>query len=128
MNLPPQSLVANPIRQNMPTIKVEPDGDDQAEMAEIANGMFRRIQYNSSASHVYANAVEHMVNANLDGVEFVCANTDAQALTTSKAERIIQMGVQVTEGLGAGSQPEVGRAAAEEAREEIREQLQGAVR
>lgn len=53
--------VSNPIRQNMPTIKVEPDGDDQADMAEIANGMFRRIQYNSSASHVYANAVEHMV-------------------------------------------------------------------
>lgn len=53
--------VSNPIRQNMPTIKVEPDGDDQASMADIANGMFRRIQYNSSASHVYANAVEHMV-------------------------------------------------------------------
>lgn len=53
--------VSNPIRQNMPTIKVEPDGDDQSQMAEIANGMFRRIQYNSSASHVYANAVEHMV-------------------------------------------------------------------
>lgn len=53
--------VSNPIRQNMPTIKVEPEGDDQGKMADIANGMFRRIQYNSSASHVYANAVEHMV-------------------------------------------------------------------
>jgi Phage P22-like portal protein len=53
--------VANPIRQNMPTIKVEPDGDDQKEMAEVVNGIIRRIQYNSSASHVYANAVEHMV-------------------------------------------------------------------
>lgn len=53
--------VSNPIRQNMPTIKVEPDGDDQSDMAEIANGMFRRILYNSSASHVFANAVEHMV-------------------------------------------------------------------
>lgn len=53
--------VSNPIRQNMPTIKVEPDGDDQSQMAEIANGLLRRIQYNSSASHVYANAVEHMV-------------------------------------------------------------------
>lgn len=53
--------VSNPIRQNMPTIKVEPDGDDQSDMAEIANGLFRRIQYNSSAGHVYANAVEHMV-------------------------------------------------------------------
>src|SRR5712671_5519927 len=54
------------------------------------------------------------------------ANTDAQALTSSKAERIIQMGVQVTEGLGAGSQPEVGRAAAEEVIEEIRDHLTGA--
>jgi hypothetical protein len=53
--------VSNPIRQHMPTIKVEPDGDDQEQMADIANGLFRRIQYNSSASHVYANAVEHMV-------------------------------------------------------------------
>ena len=53
--------VSNPIRQNMPTIKVEPDGDDDSYMAEIANGLFRQIQYNSSASHVYAGAVEHMV-------------------------------------------------------------------
>ena len=53
--------VSNPIRQNMPTLKVEPDGDEESDMAEIANGLFRRIQYNSSASHVYANAVEHMV-------------------------------------------------------------------
>lgn len=53
--------VSNPIRQNMPTIKVEPDGDDDSDMAEIANGLFRQIQYNSSASHVYAGAVEHMV-------------------------------------------------------------------
>lgn len=53
--------VSNPIRQNMPTIKVEPDGDDDKDMADIANGLIRRIQYNSSASHVYANAVEHMV-------------------------------------------------------------------
>src|SRR5919106_1402847 len=60
------------------------------------------------------------------GCDFVVANTDAQALTLSKAERIIQMGVQVTEGLGAGSQPEVGRAAAEEVIDEIRDHLQGA--
>lgn len=53
--------VSNPIRQNMPTIKVEPDGDDQSDMAEITNGLLRRIQYNSSAGHVYAQAVEHMV-------------------------------------------------------------------
>jgi hypothetical protein len=53
--------VSNPIRQNMPIIKVEPDRDDDDDMAEIANGLLRRIQYNSSASHVYAQAVEHMV-------------------------------------------------------------------
>ena len=53
--------VSNPIRQNMPTLKVEPDGDADLDLAEVANGLFRRIQYNSSASHVYAQAVEHMV-------------------------------------------------------------------
>src|SRR3954451_23544570 len=72
------------------------------------------------------NAVNNMINSGLVGCEFVVANTDAQALTLSKAERIIQMGVQVTEGLGAGSQPEVGRAAAEEVIEEIRDNLSGA--
>jgi cell division protein FtsZ len=72
------------------------------------------------------NAVNNMIAAGLQGVDFVVANTDAQALTTSKAERIIQMGTQVTEGLGAGSQPEVGRAAAEEVIDEIRDHLTGA--
>jgi cell division protein FtsZ len=72
------------------------------------------------------NAVNNMITAGLQGVDFVVANTDAQALTTSKAERIVQMGVQVTEGLGAGSQPEVGRAAAEEVLDEIRDHLSGA--
>jgi cell division protein FtsZ len=72
------------------------------------------------------NAVNNMIAAGLQGVDFVVANTDAQALTMSKAERIVQMGVQVTEGLGAGSQPEVGRAAAEEVLDEIRDHLSGA--
>jgi cell division protein FtsZ len=72
------------------------------------------------------NAVNNMITSGLQGVDFVVANTDAQALTMSKAERIIQMGVAVTEGLGAGSQPEVGRAAAEEVIDEIRDHLQGA--
>ena len=72
------------------------------------------------------NAVNNMITAGLQGVDFVVANTDAQALTTSKAERIVQMGVQVTEGLGAGSQPDVGRAAAEEVVDEIRDHLSGA--
>jgi cell division protein FtsZ len=73
-----------------------------------------------------SNAVNNMITAGLSGVDFVVANTDAQALTLSKAERIVQMGVAVTEGLGAGSQPEVGRAAAEEALDEIRDHLAGA--
>src|SRR3978361_956702 len=72
------------------------------------------------------NAVNNMITAGLQGVDFVVANTDDQALTMSKAERIIQMGVQVTEGLGAGSQPDVGRAAAEEVIDEIRDHLTGA--
>jgi cell division protein FtsZ len=72
------------------------------------------------------NAVNNMITAGLIGCDFVVANTDAQALTLSKAERIIQMGVRVTEGLGAGSQPEVGRAAAEEVIDEIRDHLSGA--
>lgn len=71
------------------------------------------------------NAVNNMIESGLQGVEFVVANTDAQALMSSKAERIVQMGIQVTEGLGAGSQPEVGRAAAEEVIDEIRDQLAG---
>jgi cell division protein FtsZ len=55
------------------------------------------------------NAVNNMINAGLEGVDFVVANTDAQALSMNKAERIIQLGLGVTEGLGAGSQPEIGR-------------------
>src|SRR5512135_2500018 len=73
------------------------------------------------------NAVNNMITAGLQGVDFVVANTDAQALTMSKAERIIQMGAQVTEGLGAGSQPEVGRTAGEEVIDEIRDQRTGAL-
>jgi cell division protein FtsZ len=71
------------------------------------------------------NAVNNMIAAGLQGVDFVVANTDAQALTKSKSQRIIQMGTRVTQGLGAGSQPEVGRAAAEEVIDEIRDHLTG---
>ena len=72
------------------------------------------------------NAVNNMIASGLQGVEFIVANTDAQALSMSRANRIIQMGAQVTQGLGAGSQPEVGRAAAEEAIDAIRDHLTGA--
>jgi cell division protein FtsZ len=71
------------------------------------------------------NAVNNMITAGLQGVDFVVANTDAQALAMTKADRVIQMGVQVTEGLGAGSQPDVGRAAAEECLDEIIDHLNG---
>ena len=71
------------------------------------------------------NAINNMIVSGLSGVDFVVANTDAQALGSSRAQRIIQMGLQVTEGLGAGSRPELGKAAAEEALEEIRDCLAG---
>ena len=71
------------------------------------------------------NAVNNMIEAGLQGVDFVVANTDAQALTQTRADRLIQMGVAVTQGLGAGSQPEIGRAAAEETLDEINDHLTG---
>ncbi|MCH7864771.1 MAG: cell division protein FtsZ, partial [Proteobacteria bacterium] len=72
------------------------------------------------------NAVNNMIRSELEGVDFVVANTDAQALEQSRTERRIQLGVNITQGLGAGSRPEVGRAAAEEAIEEILAELDGA--
>lgn len=72
------------------------------------------------------NAVNHMIKSNLEGVEFICANTDAQALKGVDARTILQLGTSVTKGLGAGTDPEVGRKAAEEDRERIMEVLQGA--
>lgn len=69
------------------------------------------------------NAVNNMINAGLQGVDFVVANTDAQALAMSKAERVIQLGAAVTEGLGAGALPEVGQAAADECIDEIIDHL-----
>ncbi|MEM9013452.1 MAG: cell division protein FtsZ [Pseudomonadota bacterium] len=71
------------------------------------------------------NAVNNMIDKQLEGAEFVVANTDAQALQQTEASRRIQLGVRVTEGLGAGAKPEVGRAAAEESIEEIVDHLAG---
>lgn len=71
------------------------------------------------------NAVNNMIESKLEGVEFAVANTDAQALTQSAAERRIQMGTALTEGLGAGSEPQIGAAAAEEAMPEIIDHLAG---
>ena len=71
------------------------------------------------------NAVTNMIKSQLEGVDFVVANTDAQALSNNKAERKIQMGSHITQGLGAGARPEVGHAAAEESLDEIVENLSG---
>ncbi|MBM3559405.1 MAG: cell division protein FtsZ [Alphaproteobacteria bacterium] len=73
-----------------------------------------------------SNAVNNMIAENLEGVEFVVANTDAQALALARAERRIQLGVTITHGLGAGARPDIGRAAAEEALDDIVDHLQGA--
>ena len=72
------------------------------------------------------NAIEHMVTADVEGVEFVCANTDAQALRNSSARTVLQLGTDVTKGLGAGANPEIGRQAALEDIERIRDVLAGA--
>ncbi len=72
------------------------------------------------------NAVDNMIALNLQGVEFVVANTDAQQLMHSRADRRIQLGPHLTQGLGAGAKPEIGRAAAEEASEELARHLEGA--
>ncbi|PIV35035.1 MAG: cell division protein FtsZ [Lysobacterales bacterium CG02_land_8_20_14_3_00_62_12] len=72
------------------------------------------------------NAVAHMVNAGVDGVDFICANTDSQALRHCPAKITLQLGGNVTKGLGAGANPEVGKQAAMEDRERLRELLSGA--
>jgi len=72
------------------------------------------------------NAVEHMMTKNVGGVEFICANTDMQALKKSSAETVLQIGEDITKGLGAGAKPEIGREAALEDRDRIAETLDGA--
>jgi len=71
------------------------------------------------------NAVNNMIAKNLEGVDFIVANTDSQALANSKASRKIQLGLKITQGLGAGARPEVGKLAAEEAQNEIEKELDG---
>lgn len=72
------------------------------------------------------NAVDHMINNGVSGVEFICANTDAQALKRSQVKNVIQIGSGLTKGLGAGANPEIGKQAAEEDRERIADAIQGA--
>ena len=69
------------------------------------------------------NAVNNMISADLDGVDFLVANTDGQALAHSLASRKIQLGSAITQGLGAGSKPDIGRAAAEESLEDVMAEL-----
>lgn len=73
-----------------------------------------------------SNAVQHMLSANIEGVDFICANTDAQALKSCAVPITLQMGASITKGLGAGANPEVGRQAAQEDSDRIREVLEGA--
>jgi cell division protein FtsZ len=72
------------------------------------------------------NAVEHMIEKNVGGVEFICANTDMQALKKSQAKTVLQIGMDITKGLGAGAKPEIGREAALEDRDRIAEAIDGA--
>ncbi len=72
------------------------------------------------------NAINNMLAAGLNGVKFIAANTDAQALSVSSAEHRLQLGARLTEGIGAGAKHEIGEAAAEEALEDIRASLSGA--
>ncbi|WP_152206032.1 cell division protein FtsZ [Marinobacter changyiensis] len=72
------------------------------------------------------NAVRHMLNSDIEGVDFICANTDAQALTDMGAKHVIQLGGNITKGLGAGANPEVGRQSAMEDRDRLAEALKGA--
>ena len=71
------------------------------------------------------NAVEHMLSQNIEGVEFICANTDSQALKNSSTRSAIQIGVELTKGLGAGANPEIGKRAAQEDRARIQQALEG---
>jgi cell division protein FtsZ len=102
--------------------KDEPSDQPMSGSSRIKNPQITVIGVGGAGG----NVVNNMIAAGLGNVKFVVANTDMQALATSKAELRIQLGVSLTEGLGAGSDPEIGEAAAEEAAEEIRTALAGA--
>jgi cell division protein FtsZ len=109
--------------------------DRAASAVQEAGLMFELVDNAPSSSAVIkvvgvggggGNAVNHMVESNIEGVEFICANTDAQALKRVSAKTVLQLGGEITKGLGAGANPEVGRQAALEDRERIAELLNGA--
>ena len=93
-------------------------------MPEVATELKPRIAV-VGVGGAGGNAVNNMIKAELEGVEFIVANTDAQAIVQSLSERKIQLGINVTQGLGAGSRPDMGRAAAEETMDTILEHLNG---
>lgn len=97
---------------------------DMFELAEdsVQNAVIKVIGIGGGGG----NAVQYMVDSNIDGVEFICANTDAQALQNNGARSVIQLGSGLTKGLGAGANPEVGRQAAIDDRERIADVLKGA--
>ena len=96
---------------------------DMFELAEeLPNAVIKVIGVGGGGG----NAVQHMLSNNIEGVEFICANTDSQALRNVAARSVIQLGSAVTKGLGAGANPEIGRQAAMEDRERIAEAIRGA--
>lgn len=96
---------------------------DMFELAEeLPNAVIKVIGVGGGGG----NAVQHMLSNNIEGVEFICANTDSQALRNVEARSVIQLGSAVTKGLGAGANPEIGRQAAMEDRERIAEAIRGA--
>ena len=92
---------------------------------EVEGGQFANIKV-VGVGGGGSNAVNRMIRAGLQGVQFIALNTDAQALMLSEASLKIQLGEKLTKGLGAGSNPEVGQRSAEESKEEIRAALEGA--
>lgn len=106
-----ENAIRTPLRKGMVVVKIH-DGQAKIKVIGVGGGG--------------SNAVDRMIEAGLSGVEFIVANTDMQALARSSAEKKIQLGEDVTRGLGAGGNPEVGRQAAEESRQEIKNVLEGA--
>jgi cell division protein FtsZ len=121
---------------------VETSNRTRAELTQISsnikgkrrNKMFEIMEKDSQEAVIKVigvggcggNAIEHMITKNISGVEFICANTDMQALKKSNAKTILQIGSEITKGLGAGAKPEVGRDAALEDRDRIAEMIDGA--
>src|SRR4029077_4441488 len=96
-------------------VRFRPEGDDMTINLKMPD--VRELKPHITVFGVGGaggNAVNNMISSGLMGCEFVGANTDAQELASTKAKRVVQLGVEATQGLGAGSHPEVGRAAAEE--------------